>query len=129
MLFDIEGARERAIPPRPSYMTILSDDFRESTEALREEMNRVAYAGFQFRIPTKLRARTMPQSRCTESMFGRMHDWEITYSPARRCWACEGRLEISINDGDIESCWCTYGWIPEAWLFRCLRCGHCVSKT
>jgi hypothetical protein len=126
-MFGIAEARKRATPPRESFVTMISREINEAWKDMRVAMDR-QFVGQQFWIPIKVKPRQLLQRLCHESLFARLHDWEITRYPAQPCYYCEGRMEYYDRDEGVVECSCTAGWIPERWSYKCRRCGHYVSK-
>lgn len=127
-MFEIEAARDRAIPPPPPWTELWTEEVIGSLNENSLLMQRQLY-GQQAWIPLKAPPRQLIQKECTQGLYGRMHDWEITYYEAYLCVYCDGRLEVGTDEGEIVHCGnCIAGWVPEKWHYKCHRCRKFVYK-
>src|SRR5690349_5096024 len=102
-MFAIVEARKRAIPPPPPFTEVYMKEIEAALNDQSILMN-FQFFGKQARAPIKAPSRQLIQRRCHQSMFGRMHDWEITRYEAVVCWACMGTLIAYTEDEGPHDC-------------------------
>jgi hypothetical protein len=113
------------------FLSIMQEAYIGGTRDQMNSMNRQFFMGDVEPPPRRIIAK-----RCDDQgMLARLHDWDITYEPARPCYQCEGRLEFIEYDYEdnatgIAQCQdCNAGWVSERWTYRCRRCNSYNSKT